>query len=249
MQAAHMRQQGRSWAEIGTAFQLAYRVNPRVALRHAHGWSQPQAAERWTEMWPDDPKTFKNFSYWEQWPGQTGHAPSLDTLDRLARMYECKVTDLLTDCQDYGAKPAPVASLQVKDRGPGDGAAADPVAQAPAEPRAPDTWPSRVLPPPCRRRPCPAGFGYAPGDVAEISTSTLHAALEMIRQAEASELDQAGSDVDEPARRLRRRTLLLEASSALAVVAAAPVLEVPRITGSAQIPARPGRSGDRELHQ
>jgi hypothetical protein len=80
----------------------------------------------------------------------------------------------------------------------------------------------------------PAGFGYAPGEAAEISSSTLHAALEMIRQAEASELDQAGSDADEPARRLRRRTLLLEASSALAVVAAAPVLEVPRVTGSAR---------------
>ncbi len=235
MQAAHMRQQGRSWAEIGTAFQLAYRVNPRVALRHAHGWSQPQAAERWTELWPDDPKTFKNFSYWEQWPGRTGHSPSLDTLDRLARMYECKVTDLLTDCQDYGANPAPAASVRVKDPGPGpgDGTAADPVTQAPAEPRAPDTWPAEsaaAVP----AAAVSAGFGYAPGDVAEISASTLHAALEMIRQAEASELDQAGSDVDEPARRLRRRTLLLEASSALTVVAAAPVLEVPRITDSAR---------------
>ncbi len=42
------------------------------------------------------------------------------------------------------------------------------------------------------------------------------------------------ADSDDPARRLRRRTLLLEASSALAVVAAAPVLEVPRVTGAAR---------------
>ena len=209
MQAAHMRQQGRSWAEIGAAFQVAYRVNPRVALRQAHGWSQPQAADRWTELWPDDPKTFKNFSYWEQWPGQTGHSPSLDTLDRLARLYECKVTDLLTDCRDYGAKPAPVAGLRVRDRVPGSVIAGYPAVPAFAEPRPAEP----VIESP------------------DASMSTLQAALEMIRQAEASERSQQGHEVDEPARRLRRRTLLLEASSALAVVAAAPVLEVPRISG------------------
>ena len=103
LHSAQLREEGHSWAEIGVIFQATYRVNPRVAMRHAHGWSQPQAAEHWTEIWPDDPKTFKNFSYWEQWPGQTGHAPSLETLDRLARLYECKITDLLGDFRDYGA--------------------------------------------------------------------------------------------------------------------------------------------------
>jgi transcriptional regulator with XRE-family HTH domain len=192
--AAQLRQQGRTWAEIGAVFQVSYRVNPRVAVRQAHGWSQPEAAERWTELWPDDPKTFKSFSYWEQWPGQTGHSPSLDTLDRLARLYECKVTDLLTDCQDYGARPAPVARLQVGER-----------AQA-ARPPAAD-------------------------EDADVSSSPLHVALELIRQAEASVIEQPGV-ADEPGIRLRRRTLLLEASTALAVVAAAPVLEVPRIVGT-----------------
>ena len=100
LHAGQLRDEGRTWAEIGVIFQSVYRVNPRVAIRQAHGWSQPQAAQRWTEIWPDDPKTFKNFSYWEQWPGQTGHAPSLETLDRLARLYQCKVTDLLGDCRD-----------------------------------------------------------------------------------------------------------------------------------------------------
>jgi hypothetical protein len=106
MHSAQLREKGYSWAEIGVVFQSTYRVNPRVAMRQAHGWSQPQAAEHWTELWPDDPKTFKNFSYWEQWPGQTGHAPSLETLDRLARLYQCKITDLLGDFRDYGAHPA-----------------------------------------------------------------------------------------------------------------------------------------------
>jgi hypothetical protein len=97
-------------------------------MRLAHGWSQQQAAERWTDIWPDDPKTFKNFSYWEQWPAQTGHAPSLGTLDRLARLYECKITDLLGDCRDYGEKRMPGPALRdpmpAKLAPPGGGAGA-----------------------------------------------------------------------------------------------------------------------------
>ncbi|MDR2988250.1 MAG: hypothetical protein LBV34_25780 [Nocardiopsaceae bacterium] len=251
-----MRQQGRSWAEISAAFQAAYRVNPRVALRQAHGWSQPQAAERWTMLWPDDPKTFKNFSYWEQWPGQTGHSPSLDTLDRLAKLYECKITDLLTDCRDYGPKPAPVSVLQVREPAPGNGAgangatspaASEPITQV-GQPQgigmtAPGSGmiagsgliPGHVA---TTSPPGPAGVAQACSEVSEISTSTLEAALQVVRQAEISEATENGADSDEPARRLWRRNVLLEASNALAVVAAAPVLEVPRAAGA----ARPWRS-------
>jgi hypothetical protein len=67
-----------------------------VALRWAHGWSQSEAAAVWCERWPDDPKTFKNISYWERWP-ESGHAPSLPTLDRLAQLYECNIADLVED--------------------------------------------------------------------------------------------------------------------------------------------------------
>lgn len=223
LQAAQLRQQGRSWAEIGAVFQVAYRVNPRVALRQAHGWSQPQAAERWTDLWPDDPKTFKSFSYWEQWPGQTGHSPSLDTLDRLARLYECKVTDLLTDGQDYGARPAPLAGLQVRERAQVHGL----TRFSPHVPGQADTS--------VRDRPLPAhgSRAAAPGEIAGQPSSPLQVALDLIRQAEAGALEQPG-DAEEPGIRLRRRTLLLEASTALAVVAAAPVLEVPRIAGTSR---------------
>jgi hypothetical protein len=69
------------------------------------GWRtdgvRDRAAEEWTGGGPADPKTFKNFSYWELWPSQTGHAPSLDTLTRLAEMYQCSAADLLADCPDY----------------------------------------------------------------------------------------------------------------------------------------------------
>jgi transcriptional regulator with XRE-family HTH domain len=96
-----LREAGRTWSEIGQVFQGRYGVNARVALRLAHGWSQREAADRWTERWPDDPKTFKNISYWEQWPARTGYAPSLDVLARLAELYGCHVADLLSDYADH----------------------------------------------------------------------------------------------------------------------------------------------------
>ncbi|HEX9033000.1 MAG TPA: hypothetical protein VF834_14265 [Streptosporangiaceae bacterium] len=216
LQSAQLRSQGRSWADIGAYFQAAYRVNPRVAIRQAHGWSQPQAAERWTALWPDDPKTFKNFSYWEQWPGQTGHAPSLDTLDRLAQLYECKVTDLLADCHDYGARSAPrTASIHARDR-----------AQDPGRIRERLQWqqPDRSWAAQTAQEP--------DASAAQLSSrSALESALELIRQAQATDSDHLG-EADLPDHRLRRRTLLLEASSALAVVAATPMLEVPRIVAA-----------------
>jgi tetratricopeptide (TPR) repeat protein len=229
--ATQLRAIGRTWAEIGAAFQIAYRVNPRVALRQAHGWSQPQAAEEWTKIWPDDPKTFKNFSYWEQWPGKTGHAPSLETLDRLARLYQCKLTDLLGDCRDYSSRPA---MLSVHDRtSPARGAShalARP-GQGPFVP--PQPGPVHLHGERTHSQAQDRSHAVAddtPADrVPAVSPAALQAALETIRRAQITQLIQAGSVAEEPGRRLRRRTLLLEASSALAVVAAAPVLEVPRL--------------------
>ncbi len=93
--AAELRQRDRSLAEIATTLRDRYGVNARLAVRTARGWSQAEVAAEWTRRWPDDPKTFKSVSYWENWPGPTGHAPSLAVLDRLAQVYECDVADLL----------------------------------------------------------------------------------------------------------------------------------------------------------
>jgi transcriptional regulator with XRE-family HTH domain len=115
-----LRATDHSWAQIGREFQRRFHVNARVALRQARGWTQPEAAERWNRRWPDDPKTFKNFSYWEAWPSSTGYAPSLEVLDRMAQLYECSVADLLSDLDDYGAHKRPAFS-QVREPGPAGG--------------------------------------------------------------------------------------------------------------------------------
>ena len=104
--SAELRHQQQSWSQVFGAFRERYGVNARVAPRLAHGWSQRQAADRWNERWPADPKTFKNFSYWENWPSKTGYAPSLDVLARLAELYECHVSDLLADHADFRHRDA-----------------------------------------------------------------------------------------------------------------------------------------------
>lgn len=98
---ADLRAQSKTWVDVSQAFAERYHINMRIALRLARGWSQRDAAEQWTARWPTDPKTFKNFSYWELWPADSGRAPSLEVLSKLAELYECHIADLLSDCADF----------------------------------------------------------------------------------------------------------------------------------------------------
>ncbi len=102
-----LRAEGKSRVEVAEALRQRYRFNARVAFRYAHGWSQRQAADEWNQHWPDELKTFKTFSYWEQWPSSTGHAPTFDNLGKLAELYECAVSDLLVDLPDFRHRDTP----------------------------------------------------------------------------------------------------------------------------------------------
>jgi transcriptional regulator with XRE-family HTH domain len=100
--AESLRTDGRTSSEVAAALRTRYGLNARVAMRLAHGWTQAEAAQAWNHRWPDEPKTFKNISYWENWPSPTGHMPSLHVLDRLAQIYECDVADLLAGWGEHG---------------------------------------------------------------------------------------------------------------------------------------------------
>ncbi|MFY1703000.1 hypothetical protein ACN28G_14845 [Micromonospora sp. WMMA1923] len=96
-EADDLRASGWTYRQIAVHWQQRYGFNPRVAFRLAHGLTQADVAQRWNEQWPDTdtPKTAKQVSYWEIWPGPAGRAPSLDTLNKLAFLYRCSAGDLL----------------------------------------------------------------------------------------------------------------------------------------------------------
>lgn len=220
-----LRAADHTWAEIGREFQRRFHVNARVALRQARGWTQPEAAERWNHRWPEDPKTFKNFSYWEAWPSSTGYAPSLEVLDRMAQLYECSVADLLSDLDDYGAKKRSQLS-QVREPGPAAGAGVPPARHAPqpcaltaaAPPPAPRFDPYFGPPPPRLER---DELGANPGELLASMSSVAHISSLM-------ESPDGGNS-------LSRRSALLNLSSLFAVAAAVP------LAGDKVLPTPSGR--------
>jgi transcriptional regulator with XRE-family HTH domain len=93
-----LRRQGKTWAQIAARVAADEHVAMRVAFRLAHGLSQREVAARWCEEFPAETGTAsmseKIISYWETWP-QSGYEPSLKSLKRLARIYQCNVGDLI----------------------------------------------------------------------------------------------------------------------------------------------------------
>jgi hypothetical protein len=101
-------------AQIAAVIAAQAGTTPIAAFRHAAGLTQAQAADRYNQRWPaDPPKTFKQFSYWERWPGPhaagssaSARAPSYPDLLRLAELYGCLADDLLRGPGRHPAAPA-----------------------------------------------------------------------------------------------------------------------------------------------
>jgi hypothetical protein len=100
-----LRAQGLTWPQIAARIQAQENVNKLVAMRWAHDYSQWDVAIRWNELWPSENGTAglndKHVSGWENWtplnPPRYTVEPSVPTLKRLARIYECDVSDLADD--------------------------------------------------------------------------------------------------------------------------------------------------------
>ncbi|TMQ90010.1 hypothetical protein ETD83_37325 [Actinomadura soli] len=98
-----MAGQGATTSQIAATLIAEHDLNPRVAFRHALGLTQAQVADRYNRRWPSMvPKSRKEVSYWECWPGpgntsssSSARAPSYEHLCRLAQLYGCWVDDLL----------------------------------------------------------------------------------------------------------------------------------------------------------
>jgi hypothetical protein len=94
--AVALRERGQTWIEIAAELQRQWPdLNPRSAMRIAHGWTQREAANAWNRQWPNQPKADRDVGIWEL------RRPGLPTLSKLARVYECAVSDLLDDIGNY----------------------------------------------------------------------------------------------------------------------------------------------------
>ncbi len=111
-----LRAKGATFRHIAGLISAQYKVNSRVAFRLAHGLTQQQVADAYNAQSPsavDRPVTHKQISYWEAWPEPTGRPPSIEVLNRLARIYRCGAADLLDGEDHSGLDTATSASMKL----------------------------------------------------------------------------------------------------------------------------------------
>jgi hypothetical protein len=118
-----MRAAGVLDAAIAAEFGRRYRMRPRKAWRHAHGWTLRQAAERINSLAardgldPDSKAgmTAAHLCEYEEWPGEalpgsgrepTGRKPTPYILSLLARAYGTTVPGLVDEADQAWLRPA-----------------------------------------------------------------------------------------------------------------------------------------------
>jgi transcriptional regulator with XRE-family HTH domain len=110
---AELTAKGAPVRQIASLIRTRYNLGARTAYRYAHGLTQQQVADRWNELWPPVDGaaiiTHKHISYWEAWPLRTGRPPSVETLNRLARIYRTSAAELL-DGEDH-SQPSTTLAL------------------------------------------------------------------------------------------------------------------------------------------
>ncbi|MFC4962160.1 helix-turn-helix transcriptional regulator, partial [Streptomyces mauvecolor] len=91
--------------EIAVEMRVRFRMRPREAWRHAHGWTLQETAERISNR-PGQviAADASLVSKWEKWPGPSARRPTLSVLVAMAAVFGCAVEDIL-DLDDYRVLP------------------------------------------------------------------------------------------------------------------------------------------------
>ncbi|MFF8357363.1 XRE family transcriptional regulator [Streptomyces chartreusis] len=131
-----MEAAGCTIADIAVEMRARFRIRPREAWRHAHGWTLQEAADRITQAANQRPRESvaadaSLVGKWEKWPGPSSRRPSLSVLAATAAAFSCNIADLL-DLDDRQALPE--ADLRVIDHQPQTPATAVRHVPAPPEP-------------------------------------------------------------------------------------------------------------------
>ncbi|MFE9568398.1 helix-turn-helix transcriptional regulator [Streptomyces sp. NPDC006692] len=96
---------GCTLTEIAVEMRVRFRMRPREAWRHAHGWTLQETADRISARPGQAIAADASLvSKWEKWPGPSTRRPSLSVLVALAGVFGSPVEDIL-DIDDYRALP------------------------------------------------------------------------------------------------------------------------------------------------
>ncbi|MGW4272426.1 XRE family transcriptional regulator [Streptomyces seoulensis] len=143
----NMAATGCATADIAMEMRTRYRMRPREAWRHAHGWTLQGAADRITQASGNRPgesvaADASLVGKWEKWPAPSSRRPSVAVLLTMAEVFGCRATDLL-DLADR--RSLPEADLRVLSSRPADtGRGVPPAAALPPAPSPEPTGPDLV---------------------------------------------------------------------------------------------------------